>query len=98
MASPYVAGAAAILHATHPDWSPGRVASALRTTATDTVGTSSPWTRAVASSTWPGPPTQDWSSSRPRRNWSPSARRPSPTARNSTCRPSHCGSTTAPAR
>ncbi|MEV4822144.1 S8 family serine peptidase [Micromonospora sp. NPDC049274] len=42
MASPYVAGAAAVLRATHPDWTPGTVASALRTTATDTVGTTNP--------------------------------------------------------
>ncbi|WP_030487439.1 S8 family serine peptidase [Micromonospora chokoriensis] len=42
MASPYVAGTAAILRAQHPDWSPGMVGSALRTTATDTEGTTSP--------------------------------------------------------
>ncbi|MDG4788018.1 S8 family serine peptidase [Micromonospora sp. WMMD1102] len=42
MAAPHVAGMAAILKGLHANWSPGTIASALRTTATDTVGTSSP--------------------------------------------------------
>ncbi|MFC6016239.1 S8 family serine peptidase [Plantactinospora solaniradicis] len=42
MAAPHVAGMAAILKGLHSGWSPGTIASALRTTATDTAGTSSP--------------------------------------------------------
>ncbi|GIH20650.1 hypothetical protein Raf01_88220 [Rugosimonospora africana] len=42
MATPYVAGAATILAAEHPSWSPGTISSALSTTATDTEGTSDP--------------------------------------------------------
>ena len=63
MASPYVAGAAAILRASHPYWSPGAVASALRTTATDTVGTSSPLEQGSGFINLPRATDPDWSSS-----------------------------------
>jgi subtilisin family serine protease len=42
MAAPKVAGMAAVLRQEHPAWSPGTIASALRTGATDTIGTSTP--------------------------------------------------------